>query len=200
MKGLIRKAALALCCVAGAGGMGCVTYHDLVDPCYPARYEAEAEHEVSASYAPQVGNGHVLDQTVWNYDFEVGSDKLTGGGMEHLGYIARRRPTPDPVVYLQTAHDELTYDPTKPEEMSAKRQDLDARRVMAVQKFLNALTDGRRGEFQVQVHDPSPVGVWDAWGALEVNSLMSRVRGGLSTGGGGSASGGAPPTGPAPPP
>ncbi len=127
MKGLIRKAAAALCCVAGAGGVGCVTYHDLVDPCYPARYDAEARHEEVASYTPQIANGHVLDQTLWNSDFEAGTDKLTGGGMEHLAYMARRRPQPDPVVYLETAHD-VYYDPAKPNDMADKRADLDARR------------------------------------------------------------------------
>ena len=74
-------------------------YRDLVDPCYPERYNYQARQEVVASYTPQVQNGHVLDQTVWNYDFEAGTDRLTGGGLEHLAYLARRRPQPDPVVY-----------------------------------------------------------------------------------------------------
>ncbi len=98
-----------------------------------------------ASYTPQIANGHVLDQTVWNSDFEAGSDKLTGGGMEHLAYMARRRPQPDPVVYLETAQD-VYYDPAKPNEMTDKRADLDARRVAAAQKFLTAQTAGRRGD------------------------------------------------------
>ena len=70
--------------------------------------------------APQVSNGHVLDQTVWNYDFEPGTDKLTGGGLEHLAYLARRRPQPDPMVYLQTAQD-VAYDPASPDKLAATR-------------------------------------------------------------------------------
>ncbi len=203
MKGLIRKAALALCCVAGAGGVGCVTYHDLVDPCYPARYNAEAAHEVYAASGPQINNGHVLDQTIWAYDFEPGTDRLTPGGWEHLDIIARRRPQPDPIVYLQAAQlgvlvegADVAYDPDKPDQSMAKRQELDAKRVVAIQKFLGTQTDGRRGDFQVLVHDPSPVGVPDVWGVTEFGAMVGRVRGGLPTGGG-SAGGGAPPTGPA---
>jgi hypothetical protein len=182
MKGLIRKAAAALCCLAGAGGLGCVTYHDCVDPCYPERYNAEARREVVAAYSPQIANGHVLDQTVWNSDFEQGTDKLTGGGMEHLAYIARRRPQPDPVVYLQTAGD-LYYDGNKPDEMADKRQDLDSRRVAAIQKFLGAQTGGRRGDFQVLIHDPADVGASDVWDGAVYTQMISRARGGLPVGG-----------------
>ncbi len=208
MKGLIRKAAAVVCCAAGVGGLGCVdSYHDLVDPCYPARYNAEARRETTAAYAPQIANGHVLDQTVWNYDFETGTDRLTGGGMEHLEYIARRRPEPDSVVYLQTAQlsvnantdADVVYDPAKPDEAAEKRQELDAKRVVAVQKFLNDQTAGRRGDFQVLVHDPSGVGAPGAWGSAEYNQLIGRARGGLSVGLGASVAstttsgGGAPP-------
>ena len=159
MKGLIKTAAAALCCLAGVGGMGCdTTYHDLVDPCYPARYDYAARKEVVASYTPQELNGHVLDQTVWNYDFEPGTDRLTGGGLEHLATMARRRPQPDCVVYLQTAQD-VCYDPDLPDKMADVRQELDAKRVVAITRFLNAQTGGRRGDFQVLIHDPAEVGV-----------------------------------------
>jgi hypothetical protein len=190
MKGFIRKAAAVLCCAAGAGGLGCYTYHDLVDPCYPERYNFQARKEVVASYSPQIQNGHVLDQTVWNYDFEAGTDKLTGGGLEHLAYMARRRPAPDTTVYLQTAQD-VAYDLAKPDDLGAKRQDVDTKRIVAIQKFLNAQTGGRRGEFTVLIHDPSEVGVTGEWASGEYIQELGRVRGGLQTGGGGSVSGGA---------
>jgi hypothetical protein len=190
MKGFIRKAAAVLCCAAGAGGLGCYTYHDLVDPCYPERYNFQARKEVVGSYSPQIQNGHVLDQTVWNYDFEAGTDKLTGGGLEHLAYMARRRPAPDTTVYLQTAQD-VAYDSAKPDELFQKRQDIDSKRAAAVQKFLNAQTGGRRGEFTVLIHDPSEVGLPGEWAAGEYVQELGRVRGGLQTGGGGTTSGGA---------
>jgi hypothetical protein len=190
MKGFIRKAAAVLCCAAGVGGLGCYTYRDLVDPCYPERYNFQARKEVVASSSPQIQNGHVLDQTVWNYDFEAGTDWLTGGGLEHLAYMARRRPAPDTTVYLQTAQD-VAYDPAKSDELATKRQDLDAKRVAAIQKFLVAQTAGRRGEFQVLIHDPSEVGATGDWAAGEYLGVLGRVRGGLQTGGGGTTSGGA---------
>ena len=93
MNGFTKKAALASLC-AGLLGLttGCDTcLNNLYDPCYPQRYEAEARKETNDLTAPQVMNGHVLDQTVWDYHFEAGSDKLTPGGMEHLAYLARRR-------------------------------------------------------------------------------------------------------------
>src|SRR5689334_16299372 len=102
MKGLIRKALIAACGVAATIGVGCLPYN-CADPCYPQRYNVMARQEVNAAMAPQVQNGHVLDQTVWNYYFEPGTDKLTTGGLERLAYIARRRPCPDTVLYLQTA-------------------------------------------------------------------------------------------------
>jgi len=190
MKGFIRKAAAVLCCAAGAGGLGCYTYHDLVDPCYPERYNFQARKEVVASYSPQIQNGHVLDQTVWNYDFDAGTDRLTSGGLEHLAYMARRRPAPDTTVYLQTAQD-VAYDPAKADELATKRQDIDAKRAVAIQRFLNAQTNGRRGEFTVLIHDPSEVGVTGAWASGENNQLLGQSTGGLfQVGGGGGAGAG----------
>ena len=81
----------------------------LYDRCYPQRYNNLAQREVNLGMTGQVQNGHVLDQTVWNYHFEAGTDRLTEGGQIHLAYLARRRPVPDPCLFLQTAHD-VVYD------------------------------------------------------------------------------------------
>jgi hypothetical protein len=66
-------------------------------------------------FTPQVHNGRILDQTIWNYHFESGSDKLTPGGMDKLDQLVRRRPEPDPRVFLATARD-LIYNADKPDE------------------------------------------------------------------------------------
>src|SRR3954452_2960134 len=149
MNGFLRRAAVLL---GGAGlatgTAGCYEYRDLVDPCYPERYEYVSRNELHEVMAPQVQNGHVLDQTVWNYHFEAGSDKLTAGGLDHLAYLARRRPHPDCMVYLQTAQD-VVYDPAAPEKLPEVRQELDAKRIAAVQRFLNAQAAGRGVAFQV---------------------------------------------------
>ena len=108
--------ALALSAAALAMANGC-HYRDLVDPCYPQRYEYASRMEVNQALAPQVRNGHILEQTVWNYEFEQGAPKLTPGGMEHLAYLARRRPTPDTCIYLQVA---------EPPDMDALEDQADA--------------------------------------------------------------------------
>src|SRR5437660_186226 len=102
MNGIIARSVAAVCLAGGTMTAlgGCYGYHDLVDPCYPQRYEYAARTEVRESFAPQVANGHVLDQTVWNWQFESGTAVLTPAGMEHLAYLARRRPAPDPTIYL----------------------------------------------------------------------------------------------------
>jgi hypothetical protein len=179
MKGLITKGLLALGGAAALGsGLGC--YRDLVDPCYPDRYQYMARQEVRAAIAPQVQNGHVLDQTVWNYHFEAGTDKLTPGGQNHLAYLARRRPAPDTMIYLQTALD-VPYDPAKPEETVQKRAKLDNERTAAVQKFLQAQTDGRGLVFHVAVHDPSEVGIAARPVIQSLNRMYDGAQGMLGT-------------------
>ena len=104
----------------------------------------------------QVANGHILDQTMWNYHFEPGSDILTQGGLIHLAYLARRRPHADPVVFLQTAHD-IPYDPVRPSNLPSQRGELDAKRAAAIKNYLVAETaGGRPTAFEVVVHNPPP--------------------------------------------
>jgi len=85
----------------------------------------------------------------------------------------------------------VAYDPAKSDELGQKRQDMDGKRVVAIQKFLIAQTGGRRGEFQVLIHDPSEVGVTGIWAANENSKMLGRVQGGLEGSGGGGVSGAA---------
>jgi hypothetical protein len=159
MNGFVAKALAGLCAAGALGAAGCVevSYRDWVDPCYPERYEHAARVETNAVMAPQLENGHVLDQTVWNTDFEAGTERLTPGGLEHLKYLARRRPHADPVVWVQLAQD-VAYDPAAAERYTQRRFELTNRRVQAVQGFLAAYTAGTGEEFQVRVNDPGEVG------------------------------------------
>jgi hypothetical protein len=189
MKGFINK---KLGAVWLAGGLtfagGCETYRDVVDPCYPKRYEAQARKEATEAYAPQVNNGHVLDQTIWNYHFEAGTDKLTPGGLERLAYLARRRPSPDPFVYVQTAQD-VSFDPGAADKFAEQRSKLDNGRVQAVQSYLNAETAGRHITFEVAVHDPAEVGLSGAAMNTSIQKLQAGFVGILpaAAGGGGGA-------------
>jgi hypothetical protein len=109
--------------------------------------------------------------------------------MDHLAYLMRRRPAPDPQLYLQTAYD-VIYDPGTPEKFTESRCDLDTKRIQAIQKFLVAITAGRHLEFQVAVHDPSDPGISavPAYGA--VRGMYSTATGALGGGGGGGGSSG----------
>lgn len=148
--------------VMGFAGMlmalnGCAAYREVVDTCYPERYWHSSRNAVNASFAPQVRNGHILDQTVWNHHFEKGSETLTGAGQDKLALLARRRPHPDTMLFLQTAQD-IEYDEEKPQEFVQQRLELNQKRIASIQKYLSAQTSGRGLAFQVVVHDPSEVG------------------------------------------
>ncbi len=166
MKGFIKKAVAAfslaggLAIISGCHGYGSCqeAYYNCVDPCWPERYGAMARASVNEAFAAQANNGHVLDQTIWNDQFEPGTDKLTPSGQYHLTYLARRRPAPDPHIYLQTSQD-IPYDAAHPEQFVQLRNDLDGRRRVAVERYLLAQTANRPVPFQITVHDPSSVGM-----------------------------------------
>ena len=171
------------------------SHTELFDRCWPQRYSNLSQRGVNRAFAPQVLNGHVLDQTVWNHHFEAGTDKLTLGGIAHLQYISRRRPDPDRTVYLATSND-LSYDPACPERYCGAKQELDALRAAAVQKFMAGSNCGRCADYQILVHDPSDVSVHTIGVDNSVRQMYLRYRGGLAnqaggSGGGAGASGGA---------
>lgn len=174
MNGFISKAAAGL----GLGSLllalaGChqggLKYDNLVDPCWPERYNAMARQAVREPFRTQATNGHILDQTVWNWMFEKDKDVKTGelypterlsaAGREHLTHIVRRRPHADPKVFLQTAQD-LAFDPAHPDKMLEKRAEMDRKRQDAVHRFLSIQAAGRQMpvDFQIVVHDPHEVG------------------------------------------
>jgi hypothetical protein len=185
MKGFIHR---TLTTVSLAGGLavaaGCtMSYHDCCDPCYPERYEAVARQETVAAIAPQVRNGHVLDQTVFSTEFDPGSDQLTAAGMEHLAYLARRRPAPDPVIFVQTAQD-VPYDGAAPDKFVDARRQLDLARAAAVKKYLLALTADQGLTFTVFVHNPPDVGISAIEDNVAVQQLQLSSQGVLKTQGG----------------
>jgi hypothetical protein len=187
MKGFMGNYLIALSLTSGLAVVaGCDCYRNLVDPCYPDRYEFASRNEVMAAFGPQVNNGHFLDQTVWNYHFEPGTEKLTPGGMEHLTYLARRRPYPDCAIYLATAHD-LSYDPATPDKYPEQRANLDQKRTQAIQTYLAAETKGRPVSFEVIVHDPAEVGLAAVPVGVSLGKRNASFQGFLGTGAGGSA-------------
>ena len=170
-----------------AAAAGCESCHNLLDTSYPERYNHAARQEVEVGLAGQRNNGHILDQTVWNYQFEEGTDKLTAGGRNHLDYLARRRPCPDSVVYLQTAHD-LRYDSAAPEKFHEARTKLDGKRSQAIQSYLTSLTTGRGVAFEVVVHDAADTGLPGAPAGRAVQGMYGNFRGDLPATAGAGAS------------
>jgi hypothetical protein len=187
-RALAAACGTGLLALTGCYGTGC-GYDDVVDPCYPQRYDAMAIHEVNEAMAPQMLNGHILEQTVWNDQFEADSDRLTPGGQEHLKFLARRRPHADPVVFLETAQD-VKYDPASPEKYVQARADLNNKRVQAIQKFLGAYTAAAPQEFRVVVHDAPEPGQSAIGVARAVLLMHNSYQGALQAGGGAGATGG----------
>src|SRR5262245_6174664 len=165
MKGLITRTLAAASLAGCLAASGCMHMQDhgfrdggLIDRCYPERYNVTARRESVDAFAPQVQNGHILDQTIWNYHFEKGTDKLNGMGISKLQYLTRRRPQPDPNVFLATSTD-VTYDPDHPEAMPELRREMDTKRIASIQRYLQSQMAGRAMAFEVMIHDPYEVNV-----------------------------------------
>ena len=180
MNGFITKNTLRLCFSAFGlvSLIGCYQYRDLVDPCWPERYNSMARHSVREMHFAQAEKGHMLEQTVWNWYFEREPDdtkvkdakpgdptaRLNPAGMEVLRRISRTLPAPDFQLFLQNAQD-VKYDAKDgPETIVAKREKLNRDRIDSILRFL--ATQPTPGAFQVAVHDFAPTslrGEWPGW-------------------------------------
>jgi len=181
--------AAALAC----GTTGCCCYRNWVDVSYPERYEYESREIVAGAISTQVENGHVLDQTIWNVYFDPGTDRLTPAGIRDLQYLARRRPAPDTVVYLQTATD-LPIDPDHPEAMVEPHVKLDVARQKAVERFMLAMTGS---PWTVVVNNPAVPSLSGAEAVSINQDIRNSGRGTMgagaaAAGGAGAPAGGAP--------
>ena len=193
MNGFMRHGIVGLCLVGGLAAMGCTggeRYRNLVDPCQHERYSAAARQEVIQAFAPQVQNGHILNQTIWNDYFEPGTDKLHPGGRQKLDQIVQTRPQPDSKLFLATARD-IDFRDGDADKFIEARRELNNKRVVTIQKYLGAQTADRPIPFEVLIHDPAPVGI----PAISAYTAVSRQRinysGGIGAIGGVGAAGGA---------
>jgi outer membrane protein OmpA-like peptidoglycan-associated protein len=209
MNRIVRRAAALAFLTAGLGAAGCVStdgtvargmmpdgnnreggahYRSWIDPCWPERYSRTAREEVLAPFAQQVVNGQVLNQTIWNWYFDAGSDKLNTAGMAKLDSIAQTRPAPDPKIYLQVARDVPTT-ADNVDKVAAQRDDLTARRAAVVQKYLAAQPAISPTTYEFYVHDPVATGIYSDFAARAFRGQAQGYAGGLGGGGGGNASG-----------
>ncbi|MBN9122534.1 MAG: hypothetical protein J0I06_25875, partial [Planctomycetes bacterium] len=185
MNRMFRAAAAAALLTSGLGSVGCVhtggdghgvigdKWRNAVDPCYPERYSHAARQAVIAPFAQQVANGHFLNQTIWNYYFEAGTDKLTPAGLQKLDSLARVRPAPDPKLYIQTATD-LTITDANAAKINDLRAELDGKRADAIQKYLAAVPAVAPVAYEVYVHNaPVP----SIYADLSANAYRSSIQG-----------------------
>ena len=154
-------------------------YRNFVDPCYPERYQHAARQAVIAPFAQQVHNGHVLNQTIWNYYFEAGTDKLTAAGLQKLDSIARTRPAPDPKLYIQAAVDVALTD-ANAAKINDIRAELDVKRAAAITAYLATVPAVAPVAYEVYVHNaPVPSIIADAAANAYRGSLLD-YRGGIT--------------------
>ena len=175
MKRMMRTAAAAIAVAGGAGSIGCThtghgnndgaaggggVYRSFVDPCWPERYSVAARGEVLAPFAQQVNNGNTLNQTMWNWYFETGTDKLTPAGRAKLDSIAQTRPQPDTRLYLQAARD-VTVTNENIDKVGAERDTLTQKRAAAIQKYMGTqpAIGGHAVAYEIFVHDAAPLGM-----------------------------------------
>lgn len=155
---------------------GCYgTFHEVVDPCYPERYNCKARESVADMRQMQVQNGLAYEQTLYVHHFNAGSESLNPGGVALLSRLANRRPVPESTIYLQTAQNSYDLDFKKPEEYASKRRDLDDKRKTEIEKFLKMERPDLT--FSVVVSNPAKLGMSGAEGGKAISDIKASASG-----------------------
>jgi hypothetical protein len=161
---------------------GCFGYRDVIDPYYPKRYNVDARNSVRTALAPQVSNGNVLDQTVWDFHFETGKPELNAMGKDHLKRLARRRPVAQEVIFLQVAQN--------PDE-KVNNKELNKARSENIKAYMTKISQDKvHPEFQVVLHDPAEVSGSGIEARNIINGKQLGVTGSFSPDQSGSSFGG----------
>lgn len=162
---------------------GWTRYYNAVDPCWPERYNAQARASTLAPFAAQVNNGHVLEQTVWNWHFDTSSDTLNPAGQAKLDAIAQARPQPDGKIYLQVARDVPAYGAGGLDTVGARRDELTAKRAETIRKYMAAQPALQPVAYEVFVIDAQVPGMPAEFSARGYRGQSTGYVGGLRTGG-----------------
>ncbi|HXD85968.1 MAG TPA: hypothetical protein VN641_05725 [Urbifossiella sp.] len=194
MNRVVRAAAAAAVAAGGSGTIGCVhgngpsdsamgggaVYRQFVDTCYPERYNMTARYETLAPFAAQVNNGNVLNQTIWNWYFEPGTDVLTPAGHMKLDSLAQTRPAPDARIYLQAARD-VAVTTENVDRAGQARENLTTRRAAAIQRYMGTqpVIGGNAVAYEIYVHDPVTLGMPADFAAYAFRSQFRGYRGGI---------------------
>ncbi len=209
MNRYVRAATAALLMAGGLGSVGCASktgatcdgggggrtgatcddrYRNWVDTNWPDRYNYAARQAVMGPFAQQAATGHFINQTLWNWYFEPGSEKLNPAGMEKLDSIARSTPAPDTKLQIQEARD-IAVTPDNADKVGALRADLTARRAAAVQRYM-ATQPGTPLSYEIAVVDMPTPGIYAPFANTAFRGQAMGYKGGISSGlGSGSMSG-----------
>jgi outer membrane protein OmpA-like peptidoglycan-associated protein len=196
MNRCVRAATAAAILTCGLGSIGCasktgVTLGDRTrnayDISWPDRYNYAARESVVAPFAQQAASGHFINQTLWNWYFEPGTDRLTPGGRDKLDSLARVAPAPDPRLNLQTARD-IPYTPENADKILVMRDDLNARRAAAIKQYLGTLT-GPATNYEVFVTDAPVPGIYAPFAVNSFRGQLFRYVGSIQGGSGGQGGG-----------
>jgi hypothetical protein len=192
MSRIIRAAAAAVLVAGGLSAIGCVPrgnidpegrYRNAVDTNWPDRYSYAARQSVLAPFGQQAANGHFMNQTVWNWYFEPGTDKLTPAGLEKLDSLARQTPAPDTKIYIQAARD-LRTTAENVDTVGTQRDELTAKRGAAVRKYMST-QPGNPVAYEIYVHDAPVPGMYAEFAATAWRGQRIGYVGGVTTGGAG---------------
>jgi len=141
----------------------------------------------------QAKNGLDLEQTLFNYHFETGTDRITPAGQNLLTRLATRRPAALRDVFVQNSFDALAsakdFDPTKAEAQAKMVQDLNEKRRLVVLAFLDhrgLKTDV--GQWQGAVSFPSRIGMYSREAYIAVDLMHNTPAGDFRPDGAGGAS------------
>jgi hypothetical protein len=165
-------------------------YRNAYDVSWPERYNYAARESVLAPFAQQAATGHFIDQTLWNWYFEPGGDKLTPGGLEKLDALARATPAADPKLYIQTARD-IVVTPENADKLRSIRDELNAKRAAAIKLYMSN-QPGAPVAYVVEVHDAPVPGIYAPFAIAAIQGQVAGYKGGIGAGGGtGAPAGGA---------
>ncbi len=188
MTGKTRKALVAALAAGVLGAVGCAAPNVQEEfqkvnnnNGWPERNGYLARQAVLHPFEVQQNNAGVVNDVILNTFFDNGSDKLNGVGRNKLDQLARKMPSPNSTVLVQTSND-VVYDEKAPEKTATARGDLDQKRASAVLAYLNARPATRGTAFSVQAIDIDDPTINSAGPASAVRGLTQQYRSGISGG------------------